>query len=362
VLTNPFQHGKNLTQASASAKGGRQETFPPPNNSSSANVYMVRGDALIMTREHDYSKPSTSEKGKEVEIPSLPLQIEKTLGEMMTHIPKGAFKKASHNPNARATQNYSVVEDLSQTPCAMSALEVLQSFPTQRKVLLTSLGSTETCNLGTIMLDTTDLKPRLPYHVRFQIVVAHPTKIFTRNIFRMVVYEGASTCIMLLACWKSIGHPELSPSPTLLTAFDDHSFQPHGIIPSFPVQLGGKTVCVEVEVFDAPLDYNIFLGRSWTYAMQAVVAIIFRFLLFPHEGRIVTIDQLYFSRPDPALGASTVPMIDNPQAGVVNVGVGLCPYLMGTFDYPPPHGDVKFISTHHKADIFHVSSLRMTYF
>jgi hypothetical protein len=101
---------------------------------------MVRGDALITTRVHDYSKPSTSEKGKEVELPSLPLQIEKTLGETMTHIPKGAFKKSSHNPNARAAQNYSVVEDLSQTPCAMSALEVLQRCSTQRKALLTALG------------------------------------------------------------------------------------------------------------------------------------------------------------------------------------------------------------------------------
>jgi hypothetical protein len=90
---------------------------------------MVRGDGLIMTRAHDYSKPSASEKGKEVELPSLPLQIENTLGETMTRIPKGAFKKACHNPNARAAQNYSVVEDLAQTPCAMSALEVLQSCP-----------------------------------------------------------------------------------------------------------------------------------------------------------------------------------------------------------------------------------------
>jgi hypothetical protein len=64
-------------------------------------------------------------RGKKSELPSLPLQIEKTLGETMTHIPKGAFKRASHNPNARASQNYSVVEDLSQTPCAMSTLEVL---------------------------------------------------------------------------------------------------------------------------------------------------------------------------------------------------------------------------------------------
>ena len=35
---------------------------------------------------------------------------------------------------------------------------------------------------------------------------------------------------------------------------------------------------------------------------------------------------------------------------------------MGTFNYPPPHDDVKFISTHHKAEIFHVSSFRTTYF
>jgi hypothetical protein len=184
------------------------------------------------------------------------------------------------------------------------------------------------------MLDTTDLKPRLPYHVAFQIVVAHPTKTFTQKYLPHGGRRGRFDLRYVVSCWKAIGQPELSPSPTLLTAFDGRSFRPHGIIPSFPVQLGGKTVCVEVEVVDAPIDYNLLLGRSWTYAMQAVVATVFRVLLFPHEGRIVTIDQLSFSRPDPALGASTVPMVDNPQAGVVNVGVGLCPSLMGTFRLP----------------------------
>jgi hypothetical protein len=55
-------------------------------------------------------------------------------------------------------------------------------------------------------------------------------------------------------------------------------------------------------------------------------------------------------------------MIDNPQPGIVNIGVGLCPPLMDTFNYPPPQGDVKFISDHHKVEIFQVSSFRMTYF
>jgi hypothetical protein len=197
----------------------------------------------------------------------------------MTRILKGAFKKDSHNLNARATHNYSVVEYLAQTPCAMSSLEVLQSFPSQRKALLSTLGSTETCNLGAIVLDPTDLKPRLPYHVVFQIVVAYTMKYFTQNIFCTVVDEGASTCVMSLACWKAIGQPICLLSPTFLM-FDGRSFRPHGIIPSFPMQLGGKTVCVEVEVVDAPLDYNLLLGRSWTYAMHAVVATVFWLLLF----------------------------------------------------------------------------------
>jgi hypothetical protein len=76
----------------------------------------------------------------------------------------------------------------------------------------------------------------------------------------------------------------------------------------------------------------------------------------------VTIDQLSFSIPNPSLGASTVSMIDNPQPGVVNVGVGLCPSLMGTFDYLPPQGNIKFISNHHKVEIFQVSSFRTNYF
>ena len=59
----------------------------------------------------------------------------------MPKIPKGVFKKTLHNPNAGAAANYSIVEDLAQTPCAMSALEVLQSCPTQRDALLADLGS-----------------------------------------------------------------------------------------------------------------------------------------------------------------------------------------------------------------------------
>jgi hypothetical protein len=70
-------------------------------------------------------------------------------------------------------------------------------------------------------------------------------------------------------------------------------------------------MCVKVEVVDASLNYNLLLGRSWTYAMQAVVATVFWVLLFPHEDPIVTIDHLYFSRPDPSLGVLSPISRDN---------------------------------------------------
>jgi hypothetical protein len=124
-------------------------------------------------------------------------------------------------------------------------------------------------------------------------------------------------------------------------------------------------MCIEVEFVNASLDHNILLGRSWTYAMQAVVAKFFWVFLFPHEGWIMSIGQLSFFHPDPTSWASTISMIDNPQPDIVNIGMGLFPHLMGTFDYPPPSGDIKFISAipdQPKVEIFQVSSFRMTYF
>ena len=55
-----------------------------------------------------------------------------------------------------------------------------------------------------------------------------------------------------------------------------------------------RSVCVDVEVIDAPLDYNILLGRSYTYAMSVIPSAVFRKMSFPHNGNIVTIDQLSY--------------------------------------------------------------------
>ena len=54
----------------------------------------------------------------------------------------------------------------------------------------------------------------------------------------------------------------LIASQTVLKAFDGNMFTPHGIHVALPIELGGKTVVVEVEVVNSPLDYNNLLGCS----------------------------------------------------------------------------------------------------
>ena len=82
--------------------------------------------------------------------------------------------------------------------------------------------------------------------------------------------------MLSLTCWKALGSHELVTSPATLKAFDRWGFQPHGLISSLAVELGGKTVSIQVEVVDAPLDYNLLLGRNWFYAMTAIASTVFR--------------------------------------------------------------------------------------
>ena len=147
---------------------------------------------------------------------------------------------------------------MGQTPCAMSALEVLQTCPSQRNALLSTLGALEPSGSKLTKFDVTDVKPHFPYHVAFQIHVDYSKY----TIKHAVVDEGYATRVIFLVCWKSLGSPTLSKSLNMLTSFDGHSFYPHGILPTFSNQLGEKTVEVEVEVLDAPLDYNLLLGHN----------------------------------------------------------------------------------------------------
>jgi hypothetical protein len=149
---------------------------------------------------------------------------------------------------------------------------------------------------------------------------------------------------MSLACWKGLKSPALKKSPTMLRAFDGQGFHPHGILQSLPIQLGGKTVTVDIEVVDAPLNYNLLLGRSWFYAMTVVASSVFRCAQFPHQGKIVTVDQLYFFTTDArAPTTNNIPFLGDHKITYESIGVGLLKdsSLMGTFPTPLPP------ATHH---------------
>ena len=112
------------------------------------------------------------------------MRIEKPMdkSEVAPCIPKGVLKHLGHNPNGQTAQNYSVVKDLGHTPCAMSALEVLQSCPSQRKALLSALGVNDDNSSSVIKFETVGLQPRLPYYASILIHVECLNMIVKRTV------------------------------------------------------------------------------------------------------------------------------------------------------------------------------------
>ena len=119
-----------------------------------------------------------------------------------------------------------------------------------------------------------------------------------------------------------------------LKAFDGRGFHPYGLMPTLSVELGGKTVSIQEEVVDAPLDYNLLLGRKWFYAMTVVASTVFRTLQFLHLGRIMTIDQLDFCTLDVTTPmTNNIPFLGQSPPPYQSIGVGMSKEsaLMGVF-------------------------------
>ena len=94
-----------------------------------------------------------------------------------------------NNATARAAVSYSIVDDLAQMLTAMSTLEVLKTFPTQRKSLLTSLGLVDPSDSKLIKFDTEKGEPCMPSTIAFQILISIQNLV----VYRCMVDEGEST-------------------------------------------------------------------------------------------------------------------------------------------------------------------------
>jgi hypothetical protein len=133
-------------------------------------------------------------------------------------------------------------------------------------------------------------RPFLPSHIPFQITV----QVRGRDIPQMLIDEGASISILSFVSWYALGFPQLAPVTQNLLAFNRRTSQPLGILPQFPITLGGKILFIDVMVVRDPLYFSLFLGWDYVYAMKSIVSTLFHVIYFPHNGRIVTIDQLSF--------------------------------------------------------------------
>ena len=92
----------------------------------------------------------------------------------------------------------------------------------------------------------------------------------------------------------------------MLRAYNGRPSTHVGLYQNVPVFLAGKMVHIDIEVLDAHLDYNILLGQSYMYAMSTIASSVFRIMMFPHEDRIITIDQLADSEKHPLTNTDVI--------------------------------------------------------
>jgi hypothetical protein len=168
----------------------------------------------------------------------------------------------------------------------MSSIEVIKNYLSQRRTLLLAIEAMEPEESNMITFNLDYFKERLSHHLAFQIKIS----VGGKNIHRIVLDEGASTCVMCFPCWRALGSPKPTMSPTTLKSFDGRGFQPHRFLQSFAMTLKGKIISIDIEVVNTPLDYNLLLGRSWFYAITDVTSSLFHILQFSHQGKIVIVD------------------------------------------------------------------------
>ena len=130
----------------------------------------------------------------------------------------------------------------------------------------------------------------LPSYVPFHITV----QAYNMVVHGTLLVEGSSANIMSSTTWKDLGSPHLVPVTQNLLAFNKGASQPLGILLKFPITLGGKTVYTDMMVVQGPLECDLLLRHNYVYVMGAPISSLFHVVCFPHEGRIVIIDQPLF--------------------------------------------------------------------
>jgi len=230
--TSDFPHKAELKKFFKSSKTSAVLTDPFPNlgtklvasdNASPSQVLMLsisKQQNDILTRIKDYGNPQLS-NNKANEQPSsskttLTEVVPPIIPKPMIKSPKGVVHKSTFNPRAKVAHNYNIVEDLAQSPSAMSTLEVSQNCLSQKQDLLSVIGGIDPTNSNLVSFNHKGYDPQLPAQLAFLIQV----KALNKIVHRTIIDEGASTCIISMSCLKNLGSPPLSGSSTMLKSFD----------------------------------------------------------------------------------------------------------------------------------------------
>jgi hypothetical protein len=71
---------------------------------------------------------------------------------------------------------------------------------------LSAIGAMDREESNMITFNQEYFKERLSHHLTIQIQIF----VGEKNIYRTILDEGASTCVMSLPCWRAISSPKLN--------------------------------------------------------------------------------------------------------------------------------------------------------
>lgn len=177
--------------------------------------------------------------------PTPPTQDQSTTLNMPLHIPwlyptpkmeRQPLQCMAHNPHAKDSHNYNVVYVLEQWLVVMSALEVLQTFPSQWKDLFSDLRDIDPSDSWLLTFDLDQSSHSLPSTMSLQIQI----NIHNITIHRCIVDEDTSTCIMSTQIWNDLSSLDVTHSNITLHAYDGQPSQFWGLYKNVPMTLAGK--------------------------------------------------------------------------------------------------------------------------
>jgi hypothetical protein len=156
-----------------------------------------------------------------------------------------------------------------------------------------------------------------------------------------IIDQGESTCIMSKTVWHKHGSPDLVPSSITLRAYDGRTSSPEGLFQNVPVELVGKTILIDIEFIETSLDYNILFRRSYMYAMKVVTSSMFQTMMFPHNEKIVIVDQITHYEPNHSTNIDNIlPLFCTSSDAYSLIDMGPIifkdPSLLGAYHGEPP--------------------------